>query len=90
MSGIIRMALSIIFVGASSVIASTIITGEKFTPTREQCLDALSSGIVIPYSDPIASKARGTATVYSYYRDNLFLVAFEAKTGTILCYAWVM
>lgn len=71
--------------GISPALSQTILSGESFEPTKQQCFTALEDGVVVPFDD---SDARGRAEAYAFYRGKVFLIIFQG--GTISCRAWEM
>ena len=59
------------------------IEGERREPTSQECLAALESGRLLPFS---GTDRRWLAEAYAIYRGNVFLL--QVQGGTLSCTAW--
>lgn len=66
----------------AAVSAATMINGEVFDPTREQCLDAIENGVQLTG----AAEDMSIPVIYIYYDERMF--AIRTRGGNINCVAW--
>ena len=59
------------------------IEGERREPTSQECLAALESGRLLPFS---GTDRRWLAEAYAIYRGSVFLL--QVQGGTLSCTAW--